>query len=889
MKKALKISGIVFAVLLLILIITPFLFKGEILNLLKKEANKSLKAKVEFSDISINLFRSFPNLSVSIPDLKVIGVEQFEKDTLCEVKNTRMTIDLMSLISGSKPEIRSIIIDNPRISLIVLPDSSTNWDIAKTTSQSTNTTTQDTSAIKITLKHFEIINGTISYKDSPNKTNLLLSGIDFNMKGDLGSDETTLSIKSMAKSLTMNFGGVDYIKQAPIVAKTELNANLKEMVFSIKESSLKINDLLLMAEGSFTMLSDGYGMDLKFSAPSTDFKALLSMIPSVYSQSFSDVKTSGTFSFSAFTKGVYNEKVMPAFGLDLKVPDASFKYPSLPTSVDKINLDLSINNPDGIPDHTLIDLRKFHMAIAGNPIDASLKIHNPISDPNIALIAVGKVDLTTLSKVIPMEKPMKGKISVDLNLKGAMSLLEQKKYDQFSAKGAIGIEGFNIFNEGLKRDIIIEKANLAFAPEALNLSSFTCSIGSSDISAKGNIYNYLGFYLKGESLNGDLTIAGKKLDLNELYTPDETKAGQSSPQSANEKLTIPENITFKMAASYNQILFQKVDMQDAKGNIVIDKGRITLNSFAFNSFDGKITTNGSFATPFEKPYEAQFSLKMDQINFIKAADAFKSLDSIAPILKKVDGKTSVTLNLKSDLNNEWSPDLKSIQSDGLLNTSAITISGLKVLQIAADALKMEKLRQITINPTSLSYLIQDGKLLIKPFQIKSGDINGTIAGSTDLATKGLEYVVTLDLPRNVLGQAANGVINSLAGALQKQGVNYTPGNTVSVDLLIGGTFSAPTVKPRLTSKNKEGSITEDLKKSAEEEFNKKKQELETQAKAELEKQKQQAEERLKQEQEKLKADIEKKKNDLQAKAKREADSLKRKLEEEAKKKLKKLF
>ncbi len=889
MKKTLKVSAIVIATLLLIMILTPFLFKSQILNLLKQEANKSLKAKVEFSDISLNLFRSFPNLSVSVPDIKVIGVEKFEKDTLCAIKNTRISVDIMSLISGAKPEIKSILIDNPKINLVVLADSSTNWDIVKTSSETAQPSSSDTSAIRIALKKLEVINGSISYRDTPNKTNLLLSGLDFFMKGDLGSDETMLSIQAIAKSLNVNYGGIDYIKTAPVEVKTEINANLKEMLFSLKESSLKINDLILKAEGSFAMLSDGYGMDLKFNAPSTDFKALLSMIPAVYSQSFAEVKTTGSFSFNAFTKGVFNEKVMPAFGLEIKVPNASFKYPALPTSADKISIDLAISNPDGIPDHTLIDLRKFHIALAGNPIDAALKIRTPISDPNLFLYANGKVDLSSLSKVIPLEKPMKGKILADITLEGAMSSVEQKRYEQFKAKGAITLEGFSLYNPSLKKDIIINNANLAFAPEALNLTSFACAIGNSDINAKGNIYNYLGFYLKGESLRGDLSVNGKKLDLNELYTPAQAPSNQTTTQKATERVSIPENITFKMDAAFNQIIFQKINMQDAKGDILIDKGKITLNSFTFNAFDGKITTNGSFATPSAKPYEALFSLKMDQISFMKAADAFKSLDSIAPILKKIDGKTSMTLNLKSDLNNEWSPDLKSIQSDGLLNTSNITISGLKVLDMAADALKMDKLRQLTINPTSLSYLIQEGKLLIKPFDIKSGEFKGTISGSTDIATNGLDYVVTIDLPRTALGQAANGVINSLAGTLQKQGINYTPGNTVSVDLLIGGSFTSPTVKPRLTSKSKDGSITEDLKKTAEEEFNKKKQELESQAKAEIEKQKQQAEERLKQEQEKLKADIEKKKIELQNKAKREADSLKRRLEEEAKKKLKKLF
>jgi uncharacterized protein involved in outer membrane biogenesis len=94
MKKALKISGIILGVILLLLIILPFAFKGTIVKKIKEETNKSLNAKIDFNDFGLSLFRSFPNFSMSMEGLTVVGVDDFQGDTLASVPNLYITIDL---------------------------------------------------------------------------------------------------------------------------------------------------------------------------------------------------------------------------------------------------------------------------------------------------------------------------------------------------------------------------------------------------------------------------------------------------------------------------------------------------------------------------------------------------------------------------------------------------------------------------------------------------------------------------------------------------------------------------------------------------------------------------------------------------------------------------
>ncbi len=62
MKKALKITALVLVILMAVAFAIPFLFKKQIAELVKKEINSSLAAKVDFSDVSLSLFRHFPKL-----------------------------------------------------------------------------------------------------------------------------------------------------------------------------------------------------------------------------------------------------------------------------------------------------------------------------------------------------------------------------------------------------------------------------------------------------------------------------------------------------------------------------------------------------------------------------------------------------------------------------------------------------------------------------------------------------------------------------------------------------------------------------------------------------------------------------------------------------------
>ena len=99
-KKILKITGITLLLLIAFAFAAPYLFKSQILSLVKKEINNSINAKADFKDIDISFFRHFPKVSVALKGLQITGTGEFEGDTLIAAKEIDASLNIMSVIRG---------------------------------------------------------------------------------------------------------------------------------------------------------------------------------------------------------------------------------------------------------------------------------------------------------------------------------------------------------------------------------------------------------------------------------------------------------------------------------------------------------------------------------------------------------------------------------------------------------------------------------------------------------------------------------------------------------------------------------------------------------------------------------------------------------------------
>jgi hypothetical protein len=63
--------------LLVLLVVLPLLFRDRIAERVKVAVNQSLDARVEWHDVGLTFFRDFPNLTLGLNGLTVVGTRGF--------------------------------------------------------------------------------------------------------------------------------------------------------------------------------------------------------------------------------------------------------------------------------------------------------------------------------------------------------------------------------------------------------------------------------------------------------------------------------------------------------------------------------------------------------------------------------------------------------------------------------------------------------------------------------------------------------------------------------------------------------------------------------------------------------------------------------------------
>jgi len=811
-SRILKWTGISLLLIIILLIAAPFIFKDKIVAIVKEQANANLNAKVDFGDFDLSLISSFPDFRFKIQKVSVIGVDEFKDDTLAYIGELKTDINLKSVLNGGPYQINSIVIDKARISVKVLKNGKANYDIAKP-STDTAKAVADTSApskFAIKLKEFKITEAFIVYDDQQGAMYAKLENFNYSLNGDFTQDNFVLNNLLDISKTTFKMGGVAYLNGVHTKMKADLDMDMPKMKFTFKENELSLNDLSLGFDGYVLMPDTNIDMDLKFAAKQTEFKAILSLIPSVYSKDFASVKTSGKLKLDGNAKGRYNASQLPAFGVNLDIINAMFKYPSLPKSVENINIDVKVHNPNGILDATLVDVNKFHIEMAGNPIDIVAHVKTPISDPGIKANIKGLINLASVKDFVPMDRGdnLSGTIKADISADGHMSAIDKKEYDKFQASGAFEIDQMNYKTSTLPYEIKLNTMKLNFTTQYVELTSFDALMGKSDIKASGRIDNLLQFMFKDDLIKGSFALNSNLMDLNELMASDSTAA--KTPTAAADSaastgvFAVPANYDFNLDAKINKVLYTNLVLENMVGNIVVRNQKVDMTNLKMDVIGGALTINGYYETTNIKKPTVGMNLIMDNFDIQTTFKTFNTMQKLAPIGQYAKGMFSASLeNFKTSLNEKMEPDLNAVDAHGVFKTNKVSVGGFPPFMKLGEALKIEQLKNMDVENVNAKYFIKNGRLNLEPFDVKIAGIKTNISGSTGL-DQTIDYKYKMEIPRSMFGGAANNVLNGLmAQANAKAGTNVSLGEKINVNVSMGGTVTKPTIKTGM--KGEEGS------------------------------------------------------------------------------------
>lgn len=808
MKRFLKITATVVAVVLVVAIVTPLLLRGKIGDIVKREANGMLTARLDFEKLDISLLRNFPNASLNLKGLTLVGTDRFEGDTIVAARRITVVVNLMSLVGDEGFEVRKIILASPALHAHKLADGAVNWDVMKPSEPADTTAAEESapSSFRLSVRDFRLTDAVIRYEDDSTGMELRTAPLSLRLSGDMSAESTQLDLDLLAGGVDFTQGGVPLLHDAELALDAEIDADLAEGRFTFSRNTLRLNAIEMRLDGWVQQVGDALAMDVSAGCSEVRFKDLLSLIPAFYKHEFRSLAASGELSMELWARGQMHRAQLPAFELKTEVHNGSFQYSSLPKAVTDINIAAKVSNAGGELDKTEVEISEFGLKMAGNSLSATGYATNLMSDPTFRATLSGRVDLGAIREVYPLEKgiDLAGRIAASMKLSGRMSDVESGRYERISASGSLVVEQLGLHVQQLP-EVFIRRAAATISPQAMTLGEFGVTVGGSDLSATGQLTGYLGYLMRGEQLAGRLYVKSDLLDLNEIRaavpadaeaeSADAEKPAEEVAAAPAQAIVVPKNLNLSLNAELKKVLFEKMVITDIAGEMSVAGGTLSLDRLGLQLFGGKASASGRYSTAADPAHPTlSLAASIAKASFPRTFEEIEAVRQLAPIFEKASGDYSLSIDMRTTLDAAMSPDLMSLTAQGEISSENVSVEGVEVFDKLADLLKNDKLRRIEARDLKIRFSIKDGRVTTEPFDLKMGDVNVNMSGTTGL-DRTIDYTAKVTLPAGVggvLGAVNVGIGGTFTSPKITLGVQETVEQVVSnvvseqIDNLTGG-------------------------------------------------------------------------------------------------------
>lgn len=789
MKKTFKVIGIVFALIILVLIAAPFIFKGSLEKMLNRAINENLNATVSWEKLDLSLLRSFPDASLRVKNFSVINKTPFEGDTLASGKSLSLDIGIMQLFKSEDLKIDAISIDGAFLNIKVDSLENANYDILLSDDDASEPETSSEENFAMELNTYKINNSSISYSDAIQKTHFVLTDVQHSGKGDLSQDITKLNTHTQARA-SFSMDGSEYLSNHSIALDAILEMDLKNQKYSFLDNEGKINDLPLVFNGFVKLNEDNTEVDLSFETPSSDFKNFLAIIPEEYVKQISDVKTTGDFVVDGELKGIIDEDHIPMIDIQITSNNASFKYPDLPKSVENISIDASVKNETGLMKDMYVNIAKMTFTIDNEAFSANANIANITENPLVNLAVQGSLNLAHIEEVLPLEmdQDLSGIFNADITANFDLNSVEKEQYQNIKFNGNASLTDFT-YDAGFNNNFEIEKAHLTGQPGLITLKELNAKTGQTDFQASGNIQNLLSFLMGKQDLKGRFAVNSNTFNINDFMvsaTETSEKALGTNTASTEEVIKIPSFLDATLDFTIQTAVYDDIALKNAKGTAAIQDETISIRNFTSDIFGGGLALSGNVSTKSETPL---FSMNLDlsSIDIDQSFEGLEMMQFLVPIAKALQGNLDISFDLAGSLTNDFTPDLTTLGGSGMAKILTADVDPEKnpLLSALGNNIAFLDLDQLSLQNISTHFSFDNGKIEVKPFHMDLKGIDVDVAGSHGL-DKSIEYGIDMDVPAKLLGKEVDKLLKDLT---QEEAENMM----LNVPISIKGRFDKPQI------------------------------------------------------------------------------------------------
>lgn len=572
-----------------------------------------------------------------------------------------------------------------------------------------------------------------------------------NEKPDLGFTmkirEGEINYKKAQTSATNIF--LNFDTKLPSLDVEKLKINIDSVFFNLGKDYVKA---IIKTEGLSTPSIDATikskvnlaQLDQAFGIPNIDVKGLLDV----------DINS----------KGIYDKvnKKLPITKGSVSFKNGYIKTNYYPNAIKDINLLASVSDDSGTLKDLKININPASFDFEGKPIYVKANLEN-LENVKYDIDAKGELDLAKIYKVFSQKGlDLEGYIKADVSFKGTQQDATAGNYSRLNNKGTLILRNIRTKSEYLPKPFIIKEGLFVFNQDKMNFNNFSAVYGKSDFKMNGYLKNVIDFVLSDKAiLKGNFNVNANYINVDEFMSKSDDKTTETTSTS-NGVVVIPPNFDLQFNCLAQKVDFDELKLQNLKGNVVINNGKLNLNKSAFDIIGSNVAMDVIYGNESTNKAFFDFKVLAKEFDVKRAYNEIKMFREMASAAENAEGIISLDYKVAGKLNNEMMPIYPSIIGGGTLSVKNVKMKGFKMFSAVSKKTGKDGIKNPDVSNVAIKSTIKNNIITIERFKFKVAGFRPRIEGTTSFDGRlnikmrlGLPPLGIIGIPLSVTGTKDN--------------------------------------------------------------------------------------------------------------------------------------
>lgn len=490
---------------------------------------------------------------------------------------------------------------------------------------------------------------------------------------------------------------------------------------------------------------------------------------------------------NVLSSGTYNpaKKAFPKTTAAISLVDGSVKTKYYSNPIEKINVEAAVTNNDGTLKGTTISIKPASLMFEKQPFTVKASIEN-LSDIKYDITSNGVLDIGRIYKVFALDGiGVNGSIETHVSLQGKQSDAMRGLYDRLRNSGTMKVNNVALTYESFPQPLLLKSGLFRFQQDKMWFDEFNASYGNTNFSLNGKLQNVINYVMQSKSLlKGDFKFKSNKIYVDELMAYAPVKGDTTASKSASTGVVIiPDNLDVTLTATATKVLYNGLQLDSARGNLIISNGKLIMKETGFNIIGAAAVMDATYVSKSATKAYFDFHINAKDFDVHKAYNQIELFHDMVSSARYVKGIVSLDYGVKGKLDENMMPIYPSLEGGGVLSVQDVQVKGFKLFTAISKATNRDSINNPNLKKVDFKTTVKNNIITLERTKMRIFGFRPRMEGQVSLDGRlnlkmriGLPPLGIFGIPVSVTGTQANPKV-ALKRGKDEDNLQETPDST----------------------------------------------------------------------------------------------------------------